>query len=93
MAVASTKAAGRARPSIRDVARCAGVSPGCVSNVINGRRRQDDPIGRAVLQAVDKLGYRRNTMASNLRRAESRIIGLVIPDFENPFFAEFGLSA
>lgn len=76
------------RPSIRDVARRAGVSPGCVSNVINGRRRQDDPIGRAVLQAVTELGYRRNTIASNLRRSESRIIGLVIPDFENPFFAE-----
>ena len=76
------------RPSIRDVARRAGVSPGCVSNVINGRRKLDDPIGRAVLQAVRDLGYRRNTMASNLRRSQSRIIGLVIPDFENPFFAE-----
>ncbi len=77
-----------ARPSIRDVARRAGVSPGCVSNVINERRRQDDPIGRAVLQAVNELGYRRNTMASNLRRSQSRIVGLVIPDFQNPFFAE-----
>ncbi|WP_299483751.1 LacI family DNA-binding transcriptional regulator [uncultured Roseibium sp.] len=76
------------RPSIRDVARKAGVSPGCVSNVINGRRKLDDPIGRAVLQAVRDLGYRRNTMASNLRRSQSRIIGLVIPNFENPFFAE-----
>ncbi len=76
------------RPSIQDVARSAGVSPGCVSNVMNGRRRQDDPIGRAVLEAIEKLGYRRNTIASNLRRRESRIIGLVIPDFENPFFAE-----
>lgn len=76
------------RPSIRDVARKAGVSPGCVSNVINGRRRDDDPIGRAVVEAVRDLGYRRNTMASNLRRSQSRIIGLVIPNFENPFFAE-----
>ena len=78
----------RHRPSIRDVARHAGVSPGCVSNVINGLRRQDDPIGRAVLESVRQLGYRRNTMASNLRRNRSRFIGLVIPDFENPFFAE-----
>ena len=78
----------RSRPSIQDVARSAGVSPGSVSNVINGRRRQDDPIGRAVLEAIDRLGYRRNTLASNLRRLQSRFIGLVIPDFENPFFAE-----
>ena len=88
MTAAITKLSAGARPSIRDVARRAGVSPGCVSNVINGRRRQDDPIGRAVLQAIDEIGYRRNTMASNLRRSQSRIIGLVIPDFENPFFAE-----
>ncbi|MEM1388486.1 MAG: LacI family DNA-binding transcriptional regulator [Pseudomonadota bacterium] len=82
-----TKTRPRTRPSIRDVARKAGVSPGCVSNVMNGRRRQDDLIGRAVLEAVDALGYRRNTIASNLRRTESRIVGLVIPEFENPFFA------
>lgn len=88
MPATSRKAPPAVRPSIRDVARKAGVSAGCVSNVINGRRRQDDPIGRAVLEAVSELGYRQNTMASNLRRAQSRIIGLVIPDFENPFFAE-----
>ena len=76
------------RPTIRDVARNAGVSPGCVSNVMNGRRSQDDPIGQAVMAAVQELGYRRNSMASNLRRSNSRIVGLVIPDFENPFFAE-----
>jgi len=76
------------RPSIRDVARNAGVSPGCVSNVINGRRSREDPIGQAVMAAVRELGYRRNSMASNLRRSNSRIVGLVIRDFENPFFAE-----
>lgn len=86
--MATSAALATRRPSIRDVARRAGVSAGCVSNVINGRRRQDDPIGRAVLQAVEDLGYRRNTIASALRRSQSRIIGLVIPDFENPFFAE-----
>ena len=74
------------RPSIRDVAKRAGVSPGCVSNVLNGRRKQDDPIGRAVRSAVAELGYRANAMASNLRRTNSRFIGLVLPDFENPFF-------
>lgn len=74
------------RPSIRDVAQRAGVSAGCVSNVINRKRRQDDPIGRAVLQAVSELGYRTNSMAANLRRSESRFVGVVLPDFENPFF-------
>lgn len=74
------------RPSIRDVARRAGVSPSCVSNVLNRRRSQSDQIGRAVLAAVADLGYRPNPIASDLRRASSRFIGVVIPDFENPFF-------
>jgi LacI family transcriptional regulator len=76
----------RNRPSIRDVAARAGVSPGCASNVLNMRRRQDDPIGRAVLAAVADLGYRANSMAANLRRVNSRFVGVVLPDFENPFF-------
>jgi LacI family transcriptional regulator len=74
------------RPSIRDVARRAGVSAACASNVLNRRRRQDDPIGLAVLAAVADLGYRANTMAANLRRINSRLVGVVLPDFENPFF-------
>ena len=76
----------KSRPSIREVAARAGVSPGCVSNVLNHRRRQDDPIGRAVLAAVADLGYRANSMAANLRRVNSRFVGVVLPDFENPFF-------
>jgi DNA-binding LacI/PurR family transcriptional regulator len=76
-----------ARPSIRDVADRAGVSVASVSNVINGRRRRDDPIGKAVLSAVEALGYRANPIAANLRRSHSRFIGVIIPDFENPFFA------
>jgi LacI family transcriptional regulator len=74
-------------PTIHDVANRAGVSPGSVSNVLNGRRPNDDDIGKAVLDAVRELGYRPNVMASNLRRSDSSIVGVIIPDFTNPFFA------
>ncbi|MFN0113727.1 MAG: LacI family DNA-binding transcriptional regulator [Paracoccaceae bacterium] len=74
------------RPSLRDVAKAAGVSAACASNVINRRRRQDDAIGRAVMSAVGQLGYRVNAIAANLRRTSSRLVGVVLPDFENPFF-------
>lgn len=74
------------RPSLRDVARRAGVSTGCASNVLNRRRPQDDEIGRRVLAAAEALGYRADAMAANLRRATSRLVGVVLPDFQNPFF-------
>ena len=74
----------RHRPSIRDVAKAAGVSPGCVSNVLNKRRRQDDPIGRAVMAAVADLGYRANSMAANLLCVNSRFVGVVLPDRHQP---------
>lgn len=70
------------RRSIRDVALLAGVSPGCASNVLNHRRRQDDPIGRAVLAAAATLGCRANSIAANLRRVNSRFVGVVLPDIE-----------
>ncbi|MDO6964471.1 LacI family DNA-binding transcriptional regulator [Rhizobium alvei] len=73
--------------SIRDVAEKAGVSPGSVSNVLNGRRSREDEIGLAVLAAVKELGYRPNAMASNLRRTNSRLLGVVIPDFRNGMHA------
>ena len=75
-----------ARASLRDVARTAGVSVASASNVINRRRTRDDPIGRAVMEAVERLGYRANAIAANLRRTNSRFVGVVLPDFENPFF-------
>ncbi len=38
------------------------------------------------MHAVAELGYRTNSIAANLRRSESRFVGVVLPDFENPFF-------
>ncbi|NAZ35473.1 LacI family DNA-binding transcriptional regulator [Rubellimicrobium sp. CFH 75288] len=76
----------RGRPSLRDVARRAGVSAGCASNVLNRRRARDDAIGLRVVEAAEALGYRADAVAATLRRATSRLVGVVLPDFENPFF-------
>lgn len=74
-------------PTIRDVAREAGVSPGTVSNVLTGRRGvRPDPAHR-VREAVARLGYRGDPAASALRSAERRVVGALIPDLTNPFFA------
>jgi LacI family transcriptional regulator len=72
-----------------DVARMAGTSTAVVSYVVNnGPRRVSDKTRAKVLAAIDELGYRPNGFARALRSTRSRLLGLVLPDNSNPFFAE-----
>lgn len=74
--------------SIRDVARLAGVSPSTVSRVINGTANVDEEKKRRVYEAIEKTGFRPNELARALFRKSSKIIGIIVPDIENPFFSE-----
>lgn len=74
--------------TMRDVARHAGVSIATVSHVINGTRPVSDELRERVLQSMDVLRYQRNTLARALRSRQSGIIGVIVPDNSNPFFAE-----
>jgi len=78
----------RKAPTIRDVALRAGVSVATASNVVNGNRPVGVESRRKVLEAVAALGYRLNRAASSLRGASSRLVGMVVPDIANLFFAE-----
>lgn len=73
------------RPSIKDVAARAGVSTATVSRVVNNHAVQP-ALRESVLAAVQELGYRRSGLARGLRRQMSTVLGIVIPDIENPFF-------
>lgn len=76
-----------------DVARLAGVSTAVVSYVVNDGPRPVAPATRArVLDAIAKLGYRPNTVARSLITGKSGLIGLVVPDVENPYFASLARS-
>lgn len=79
---------GAARPKIQDVAATAGVSLGTVSAVLNGNGRISDATRERVREAIQQLGYRPDLYASNLARRESRVIGVVVSDLRNSFFAE-----
>ena len=71
-----------------DVARAAGVSVATVSYVLNGGPRPvSEERRQRVLEAVASLGYRPNAIARSLRARRTRILGLVIPDSANPYFA------
>lgn len=68
--------------TIVDVASEAGVSIATVSNVINRRKvPMSSETIRKVDEAVVRLGYRRNVMATNLSRRRSNELGLILPHF------------
>jgi LacI family transcriptional regulator, galactose operon repressor len=72
-----------------DVARAAGVSPAVVSYVLNGGPRPASTRAHTrVLEAVNRLGYRPNAIASALRGGSTRTIGFLNPNRSNPFFGE-----
>ena len=73
-----------------DVARHAGVSTAVVSYVVNNGPRNVAPATRErVLASIRELGYRPNHAARALKLGTNQIIGLVIPDGTNPYFAEY----
>jgi LacI family transcriptional regulator len=74
---------------MRDVATLAGVAIKTVSRVMNDVPTVDPELAARVLGASEKLGYRRNLTASNLRRSDGRThtIGLLLDDVGNPYAA------
>jgi LacI family transcriptional regulator len=74
--------------TIRDVAERADVSVATVSHVINETRPVSDELRQRVLVAMDELGYQPNALARSLRRQRTSTLGLIIPDTNNPYFAE-----
>ena len=74
--------------TIKDVAQAAGVSIATVSSVVNGTRRVSGDLTQRVLEAMEALDYRPNSLARSLRMGQTKTLGLVTPDNANPFFAE-----
>lgn len=75
-------------PTMRLVAELAGVSTATVSRVLSGLPTVQADHRRRVLEAVDRTGYRPNRIARNLRRQRAEMIGVVVPDIENPHFSK-----
>jgi DNA-binding LacI/PurR family transcriptional regulator len=68
---------------LADVAKKVGVSEATVSRVLNGKAGVSASTREAVLTALDVLGYERPTQ---LRGERARLIGLVLPELQNPIF-------
>ncbi len=80
-------------PTIRDVARRAGVSTATVSRVLAGIGNPKAETAQAVLSAVGVLDYRPSAVARSLRMRRTNTFGLIVTDIQNPFFPELVQAA
>jgi LacI family transcriptional regulator len=75
------------KPSLRDVAKQAGVSLGTVSNVLNRPKNVSEETRKKVREAIDMLGFIPNVNPVNTN-SNSKIVGLILPLAQNPFYDE-----
>lgn len=83
----------RHRPTIKDVARAAGVSAITVSRVAAGSERVKPATRERVLKKMRELGYQPNMAARSMRTRQTRTIGFLIPDLSNELFSAVARSA
>ncbi len=75
---------------IHDIANHLDVSIATVSLVLNGKakeKRISDALAEKVLKYVKEVGYKPNQLAKSLRTGKTHVIGLMVEDIANPFFA------
>jgi DNA-binding LacI/PurR family transcriptional regulator len=74
--------------SRKHVAEAAGVSVRTVSNVVSGHPHVSHDVRDRVTRAIAELGYRPSELARSLKVGRSGLVGLVLPDLDDPYFAE-----
>lgn len=78
------------KPTVKDIAKLAGVSIATVSYVINnGPKPVSVEARKKVLDAIVQTGYQPNALARSLKTERTQTIGLIIPDISDPFFTGF----
>ncbi|HET6507836.1 MAG TPA: LacI family DNA-binding transcriptional regulator [Baekduia sp.] len=75
-------------PTIRDVARLAGVAKTTAADALTGKGRVSEKTRARVEDAATRLGYRPHAGARDLTRRRSEVVGLLVGDFSDPFNAE-----
>jgi len=76
------------KPTIRDVAKEAGVAISTISRYLNQSGYVDTETGLRIASAVQSLNYMPTRAAQTLKTRRSRQIMLVVPDIGNPFYSE-----
>ena len=83
---------GERKVTVIDLAQAAGVSKSTVSLVLQGSPLVKDETRARVNRAMQDLGYVYNRGAANLRQARSKIVGIIVNDLTNSFFAELAVG-
>ena len=77
--------------SIKEIAQITGTSPSTVSTVLNGKAKKgriSDALAQKILTTAKTMGYTPNQVAVSLRTGQSKIIGLIVEDISNIFYAQ-----
>lgn len=80
------------RISIREISEKTGVSVATVSRVINNNGRFSKETEERVRKVIDECGYHPNQLARSLRTNHMQVIGIIVPDITNEFFAKIALE-
>ncbi len=73
--------------TIKDVAKALGVSTSTVSRILNGKNQSNKELVEKVQEVARKLNYQVNTTARGLRTNKSGLLGIIVPDISDDFFA------
>jgi LacI family transcriptional regulator len=76
--------------SIKDIANIVGAAPATVSFVLNGKAKQmriSEKLASTIKSTAEKLGYHPNQIAVSLRTGKSKILGLIVENISDNFFA------
>ena len=81
--------------TLKDVAEKAGTTVGTVSYVLNDKKGRyiSDVMRKKVLDAAQELNYIKCNGASSLKGMDRKLIGILIPQFENQFFTRICIAA
>lgn len=84
---------GSGRVTIKEVAERAGVSRSTTSRALAGTGYVAEPVRQRVRKAAEDLGYVVDATARSLKQRSSRIIGVLVSDLRNAFYAELAFGA
>jgi LacI family transcriptional regulator len=78
--------------TLADLAREAGTSASTASRALSGRGYVSAPVRERLLETADRLGYVANASARALKQRTSRVVGVVVSDLGNQFYARLALG-